>query len=174
MGLLFIILFVVVIAIFLCKKFNVSRKIILVITIVMIIIGILIFLLDKFNVINKILETRYSNMPTIAQEQRDNAIAIINFDNFIGFDATSSEKYYIFYSKNNVYSYLKTNSQTTIAGPQEEKINKEGNITNKRQLEKIISKLEESLNSTSHSSLNFYWQGSKVEKEELLDKMFSD
>ncbi len=172
MGLLFIIIFVVVTAIFLCKKFNVSKKVISIIAIITIIIGIIIFLIGKFNVINKILYSKYANMPTITQEQRDNAIAIINLYNFIGMDATSSATYYIFNDQNVGYSYLKTQASTTIAGPQEEKINKSGNIKNKDRLKKIIDNLEKDLNSDPASSLSCYWQGSKVTKEELLNSLF--
>lgn len=175
MGLLIIFICIIGLAIFLCQKFNVSKKVVSIIGIVLLIIGIIIFLLCRFNVINKILDDRYSNMPTITKEERKNAVAVIHSSIIFGIDAMSYETYYLFDSGDNTYYYLKTNSATTVAGPQEEKVIKKDYITDRKKLERIINDMEKKITSTSAESatLTIRYKNEEIEKNELLEKMFS-
>lgn len=85
------------------------------------------------------------------------------------------ETCYIYKNADNTYHYFITHSETTFAGPQQEKIYKKGNINNKKQLEKIINDFEKKVK--SHNSKNEYitfnYNGQEVEKEEFLNKLFN-
>lgn len=175
MGILILVILIIGIVVFLCKKFNVSKKVITIITVILISIGIIIILLGRFNIINKIMYEIYKFQPTITQEERTQAIAEIHYTNIIGIDAQFFETYYIFKNENNTYYYIKTSSQTTIAGPQEEKINKKGNINNSKQLEKIIDNIEKKIKSKSSTMeyVTISYAGNEIEKNELLNKLFN-
>lgn len=84
--LIFIILAICVIM-FLYKRFNISKKVAILFIIAFVVIGILIILLDRFNIINKLKSEIVANQPTITQEEREQAVAIIDYDNIMGFDA---------------------------------------------------------------------------------------
>ena len=176
MILLIVIICIIVLTIFLCKKFNVSKKVVSIIGIVSLIMGTIIFLLCRFNVINKILDNRDSNMTAITQEERKNAVAVIHSSIIFGIDAMSYETYYLFDYGDNTYYYLKTSSETTIAGPQEEKIIKKDYITDRKQLERIINNIEKNINSNfaESATLTIRYKNEEIEKNELLDKMFSN
>ena len=124
MGILILVILVVGIVVLLYKKFNVSKKAITITSIILITIGIVIMVLGRFNVLNRVAYEIYKNQPTITQEERENAIAIVQYANISGIDAMSYETYYIYKDENNKYLYYRTSSHTTIEGPQEEKINK--------------------------------------------------
>lgn len=143
-------------------------------SIILITIGIVIMLLGKFKIFDIIAYEIYNQKPTITQEERQNAIATVKYVKIFGMDAMSYETYYIYKEENNKYYYFKTSSDTTIAGPQEEKINKKGNINNKNELEKIINRLENKVNSKDADSeyVTISYNGIKIEKQELLNKLF--
>ena len=175
MEILILIILAVGIIIFLCKRFNISKKMITIIAIAFLIIGIFIMLLNKFNIINKIMYQIYTNQPTITQEEKEQALATICYINIIGIDAQTYETCYIYKNSDNTYHYFITNRETTIAGPQEEKINKNGNINNKKQLKKIINDFEKKIKSGDPTMeyLTINYNSQKVEKEEFLTKMFN-
>lgn len=175
MGSLILIVLVVGIVVLLYKKFNVSKRAITITSIILITIGIVIMLIGRYNVLNKIAYERYQKQPTITQEERENAIAIVKYANIIGIDAMSYETYYIYKDENNKYLYYRTSSHTTIEGPQEEKINKKGNINSRNELERIINNLEKKVNSKSTESeyVEMIYNGTRIEKEELLNKLFN-
>lgn len=175
MGTLIFIILAIGIIIFLCKRFNVSKKVITIIAVVLIVVGMTLILLNRFNVINKIKYEIYNNQPTITQEEKEQAIATIQYTNIIGCDAITYETCYIYENIDDTYYYFVTNSQTTIAGPQEEKINKKGNINSKNQLEKIVNNFEKKIKSETSTMeyLTINYDGQEVEKEEFFNKMFN-
>ena len=61
-----------------------------------------VLLLDKFNLINKIKWNIYDNKDTISPEEKEEAIAMIEYQDFKAIDAGYYERYYIF--KSGVYS----------------------------------------------------------------------
>ena len=175
MGILILTILTVVIIIFLCKRFNISKKMITIIAIAFLIIGILIMLLNKFNIINKIKYEIYKNHPTITQEEKEQVLATICYTDIIGIDAQTAETCYIYKNSDNTYYFFVTNRETTIAGPQEEKINRKGTINNKKQLEKIINDFEKKIKSENSTMeyLTINYNNQEVEKEEFLNKMFN-
>lgn len=179
MGILIIGLLVIGIIILLFKKSKLSKKLKIIISIILITLGIGIVVLFKFgilfNILNKIEYEIYNGQETITLEQKQNAIAVIKYSNVISIDAGSSENYYIYKDENNNYFYYRTSSQITIAGRQEEKINKKGNINNRRDLEKIINNIEKKISSENSKSayLIINYNGVEIGKQELLNKLFN-
>ncbi len=175
MGILIFMILVIGITIFLCKKFNVSKKVITIIVVVLIVVGMTVILLNRFNIIDKIKYEIYNNQTTITQEERDQAIAKIHYTNILGIDAIIYETYYIYENTDDTYYYFTTSSHTTITGPQEEKINKKGSINNKNQLEKIVNNFEKKVKSENSTMeyITFNYNGQEVQKEEFLNKIFN-
>ena len=117
----------------------------------------------------------HSKYPIIVEEEKEQAIAVVQYSN-IEIDNGFCENYYIYQKENNKYYYFRTAYHTTIAGPQEEKINKKGNINSRKQLEKIINNFEKkvSSNNTSESdTIRYFYDWAKIEKEELINKLFN-
>lgn len=146
------------------------KKRIILITIVLIFICIIVILLNKFNVVDKI---KYEGT-VITQEEKEQAIATICYTNIIGIDAQEYETCYIYKNTDNSYYYLITTSSTTIAGVQEEKINKKGNINNKNQLEKLINDFENKIKTENSETeyVTITYNSLEIGKEELLNQMF--
>ncbi len=175
MGILIFMILVIGITIFLCKNFNVSKKVITIIAVVLIVVGMTVILLSRFNIIDKIKYEINNNQTTITQEERDQAIAKIYYTNILGIDAITYETCYIYENTDDTYYYFTTSSHTTIAGPQEEKINKKGNINSKNQLEKIVNNFEKKIQSENSTMeyVTINYNGQEVQKEEFLNKMFN-
>lgn len=169
---LIVIIGIITLVLLALKKFNVSKKVILIIVITLLIVGIIIFLLDKFNIINKIKYSIYLNMPTITQEEKEQALARIELYEYdiSVVDSYSIETYYIFYSQEKGYSYKKTSRTHTHWYSSEEKIYEERNLIKKKQLEKIIQNLD----TKTPSHLSFYYKDLEIEKDELLNNLFSN
>ena len=167
MDILILIIFVIGISIFLCKRFNVNKKITTIIVIIFVVIGMLVMLENKFDIVHKI-------SPTITQEQREQAIAQIHYAYIGGIDYMVYQSGYIYKKTDNTYYYFITNSETTFAGPEEEKITRKGNIKNKKQLDKIINEFEEKVVSknSEREYVKYNYNGQEVEKEEFLNEMF--
>jgi uncharacterized membrane protein len=164
MGILILMLLLLAgIAIFLYKKNYINKKCITITTIILIILFIII------NVIS------YKPV-AITEEEELEAIAKIHYENFEGYDDSYCETCYIYKKEDNTYYYFITSRHDTIAGPQEEKINKKGNINNKKQLEKIINKFEKKIKSNTSTTeyVTFYYNNQKIEKEDFISKMFND
>lgn len=187
MKIIIALILIVGIVILLRKKLNVSRKALILICCTLVIIGVGIIYLGKFNILNEI----HDSKETITQEEREKAIAVIEYGNILGIDAMYYETYYIYKNENNKYYYYNTSSSVTIAGPQEEKIYKKGNINNRKSLEKIIDSLEERIDNKDGKKsyistiqngelklreseyVSITYNGKEIEKQELLDKLFN-
>lgn len=171
MGILIFIILTIGIIYILCKKFNVNKNVIATIIVALIVIVMTVILLNRFNIINKI----YNNQSTITQEERNQAIAIIQYANILGIDEQSYETCYFYKNTDSTYYYFTTSSHTTIAGSKGEKINKKGNINSKNQLEKIVNKFEKKIKSENSTMeyVRINYNGKKVKKEEFLNKMFN-
>lgn len=169
MGILIFIILIVGIVILVCKKFNGKKKVIMIALIILITIGAVIVLQDK------LVYLIHKNQPTITQEEKEQAIAVVQYSN-IEIDNGFCENYYIYQKENNKYYYFRTAYHDTIAGPQEEKINKKGNINSRKQLEKIINNFEKkatSNNTSKSATIRYFYNGAKIEKEELINKLFN-
>ena len=145
----------------------VNKKITTIIVIIFVVIGMLVMLENKFDIVHKI-------SPTITQEQREQAIAQIHYAYIGGIDYMVYQSGYIYKKTDNTYYYFITNSETTFAGPEEEKITRKGNIKNKKQLDKIINEFEEKVVSknSEREYVKYNYNGQEVEKEEFLNEMF--
>ena len=72
-----------------CKKFNGKKKVIMIALIILITIGAVIVLQDK------LVYLIHKNQPTITQEEKEQAIAVVQYSN-IEIDNGFCENYYIY------------------------------------------------------------------------------
>lgn len=123
----------------------------------------------------------YYIIPTfITQEQREGAIAKIDYSDVDGIDAANYTTYYIYKSKDEKYYYIETSSYATS----KERIFSKKSIKGKEQLESIINNFEERMTDEELSSFNnffppldgkflkLYYKNNLVEKNEFLNAVF--
>ncbi len=120
----------------------------------------------------------------ITQEQREGAIAKIDYSDVYGIDAANYTTYYIYKSKDEKYYYIETSSYATTSALYKERIFSKKSIKGKEQLESIINNFEERMTDEELSSFNnffppldgkflkLYYKNNLVEKNEFLNGVF--
>lgn len=177
-SILFAIIICIIFALmFFFKKVKMPKKSIGILLVLMFIcIAVIIILLSNIY---------YYIIPTfITQEQREGAIAKIDYSDVYGIDAANYTTYYIYKSKDEKYYYIETSSYATTSALYKERIFSKKSIKGKEQLESIINNFEERMTDEELSSFNnffppldgkflkLYYKNNLVEKNEFLNAVF--
>ena len=99
-------------------------------------------------------------------------IATIYHSEMLGMDAGWQYVYYIYPDKNNTYSYIKSESEITIAGASEEKDVELGKIKNENDLSKIEKDIEKNKKEESQEFLHYtYISSSDIKNLKSMDEL---
>ena len=99
-------------------------------------------------------------------------IATIYHSEMLGMDAGWQYIYYIYPDKNNTYLYIKSESEITIAGANEEQDIELGKIKNENDLSKIKKDIEKDKQEDSQEFLHYmYINGSDVKNLKSIDEL---